>query len=177
MPRKKQQTEELATQKNKPEFSPAQDVFDLVITRSYSRKLNLSAHGGTQFETLDISAARTARALDPKKEADISNYLYTECVNDVEEAIKQFDALQIEAIEENEQSPKKAKKKSVLDELEMSQEEIKQISGIINKLVAANSKEELELVGKEIAAIASELNETQLSYLRTKFNKKADVIK
>lgn len=160
---------EKTTQKAGPE-----DIFDLVITRSYTRKLNLSVHGGVQYETLDISEQRSARCLDATKATALSEYLYNECKEGVERAIIEYDQVVAETIDPTQ---KKAKKTTAIDDLGMSQDDIKQIAPIINKMASAETKEQLEAVGEEIASMSSELNKTQLDYLRLKFTKKANILK
>lgn len=165
---------EASEQAEKIEKVGPEEVFDLVITRSYSRKLNLSIHGGAQYETLDILEQRTARCLDATKANAVSGYLYNECREGVERAILEYDNVVAETIDP---TPKKEKKTTVIDDLGMSQDEVQQISPIINKMVSAETKEQLETVGEEIAAMSPELSKTQLDYLRVKFNKKANVLK
>lgn len=180
MPRNKQKQNQ--SENSSEEQKPIEDsIFDLVVTRSYVRKISHEAHGAIKFETSDIGSSRTARILDPEKAKAASEFLYNECVREVDEAVKAFDAAVLDSIEQSvpdqKELPKRKKEKTAMDDLEMTQEEIKEIAPIINKMAVANTKEELEAVGGEIASQQETLSKTQLDYLRAKFNKKASILK
>lgn len=100
------------------------------ITRSYSRKLNMSAHGGVQYETADITATRTAHNVPVEFELGTSVELYKACVEEVEMTIKMLDEeAGVETANEDEgdfeEAPKKAKKakKEVVEEEDEEEDE------------------------------------------------------
>lgn len=152
--------------------TPEITMHGITVKRSYSRKLNMSAHGGLQYETADFVEERSCSVLDQNEANVASELLFKQCFESVERTIKEFDALML-----GEAETKPRKKKEPLDEIGMSEEEVSQIAPIINKLVAANSEEELQAVGNEIEEIKGDLNENQLSFLRLKYNAKGKVLK
>lgn len=158
---------------NEEEMAEAGKALDLRIaevTRTYSRKLNLSAHGGTQFETLDISESRTAivSGQDPD---EVSDELYRQCKDSVERNIEAYDA----QFNTGEKKEKKAKGKK--DEEDEDNEELDEISKYINAIINASSTEELKKVKEEISEAAESLKDSQLEYLRKIFSKKATALK
>jgi len=139
------------------------------ITRSYSRKLNLSAHGGEQFETVDISESRTAKDVSVVQAPEISEYLYKCCVDSVEDAIKAYDEMMLG---EQEDEPKKKKKKAV-SEIDEDKVEFSEIKDQINELLEADSIKELTKVAKAIAD-NGDLTKKQIAYLTKLYAKRKD---
>ena len=120
--------------KKKKEMSSSDYTPEVIdITRSYSRKLNMSAHGGVQYETADITATRTAHNVPVEFELGTSVELYKACVAEVEMTIKMIDEeAGVETADEDdgdfEEAPKKSKKakkakKEVVEEEEDEDED------------------------------------------------------
>lgn len=91
------------------------------ITRSFSRKLNMAAHGGEQYETIDLSCTMTAHEVDAEDMKVVSKGLYNACKSEVEASVKEIDS----ASEEDEAPKKKSKKasKKVVEEDEDEEED------------------------------------------------------
>ena len=138
------------------------------ITKGYSRKLNLSAHGGKQFETLDISETRTATVGEDENADMIATKLYNQCRESVELNIKVYDS-ELEGVIPESKKEKKEEQKE-------DQEELEEISQFINQIVNAETAEDLKEVQKNIAEESSNLKSSQLEYLRNFFNKKAKAL-
>jgi hypothetical protein len=142
----------------------------ITISRNYFRKLNLSMHGGKQFETLDIGETRTM-TVDKKDAETVSKQLYTECQQSVEQDIQEYD----KQLEDTPAETKKAKK----EELNIDKEELVAIAPLLQKLIDCQTKEDLKKLSEEIKefSTANSLNESQLGYLRTKYSLKAKAFK
>lgn len=141
------------------------------ITRSYSRKLNLSAHGGEQFETVDISESRTAKEVVVDQAQEVSEYLYKGCVDSVESAIKAYDEMML-GEQDEEDAPKKKKKKAT-SEIDEDKVEFSEIKDQINELLEAESIKELNKTAKAIAD-NGELTKKQIAYLTKLYAKRKD---
>lgn len=142
------------------------------VTRSYSRKLNMSAYGGKQYETADLHSSRTAKDV-PMSEAKIVGLeLHALCVAEVDAVIKQVEDASNEV--ESAVVPKPAKKKkSTMDlGLEIEKEEIEAISTLINDLTLAKTQAELKKAAVSIRKQKDSLNETQQEYLSLYFKKR-----
>lgn len=158
------------------------------ITRSYSRKLNMAAHGGQQYETIDLFSSRTAKDVPADEQEEVSASLYAACVEEVESQIKEIDA----NLEEAEEAPKKAKKKSkkVVEEedddeedddedetidvggFEMNKSEFRDISPYVNDLTLSKTSAELTKAVKRIKEEASTFTDDQKKYLSMYYKKR-----
>ena len=165
--------------KKKSENSSAVD-----ITRSYSRKLNMAAHGGQQYETIDLFSSRTAKDVPAEEQEEVSAALYQACVDEVEAQVKALDS---EVEEEEEEAPKKAKKVVEDDEedgddtidvggFEMSKSEFRDISPYANDLTLAKTSADLAKAVKRIKEEASTFTEDQKKYLSMYYKKRAAAI-
>ena len=119
------------------------------ITKSYSRKLNMSMHGGKQFETMDISESRTISidGMDGNVVDEVAARLFEQVKASVERDIVKFDAEM--GAEETDEEPKQKKVKA--DEKVVA--EAKSIKGsehLINAINRSKTKDELTAVGKQI---------------------------
>ena len=159
------------------------------ITRSYSRKLNMAAHGGQQYETIDLFSSRTAKDVPAEEQEEVSAALYQACVDEVEAQVKALDS----EVEDEEEAPKKAKKKAkkVVEEeddeddeeegddtidvggFEMSKSEFRDISPYANDLTLAKTSADLAKAVKRIKEEASTFTEDQKKYLSMYYKKRA----
>lgn len=80
------------------------------VTRSYTRKLNMSAHGGVQFETTDLTSTRTAHEVPVDLAPKVSDYLFKSCRDEVEAIISSID--EGEEVAEEKAHAKKLSKKA-----------------------------------------------------------------
>lgn len=180
MPRKRERKGDQAPSKaeleevipEEPGDAEVKDSLYLVdVTVGYSRKLNLSAHGGNQFETLDIHESRTAKGIIYNEADKIRTKLFNACKENVEETIKEYDAYMASELDP---VKKKEKKK---DTLGVDKDELEGIAHLIQQLIDAKDMKEMEAVQEAIKAEKKDLNEFQLEYLRTKYSDKAKKLK
>lgn len=146
----------------------------VTVTKSYTRKLNMSMHGGKQYETLDLGETRTV-TVEADEAQQAADQLYNDCKASVEENIRQFDnemALFGGAQEQGDVTPAPRKPKKETSDIGFDREELKEIAPILNKLVAAKTIDQMKELGDEIQ-LMSELTKSQKDYLRTMYNKKA----
>lgn len=159
------------------------------ITRSYTRKLNMSAYGGKQYETADISATLTVRDVPMLKSAAKSAELFDRCVNQVEESIN-FIIGTLSEDEVAEEAPKKKKKakKEVVEEDEeeddeesdeisvggfsISKSEFREISPFVNDITLSKTSGELAKAAKRIKSEAADLTDDQKKYLSAYYKKR-----
>jgi len=138
------------------------------VTRNYFRKLNMSAHGGKQFETVDLGETLTATVGEGQTAKEVGHALHQLAMTHIEEDVAAFDKLAAE-----DQPVKREKAK---DELKVSNDELVEIRDLIQHLLAAKSMKDLAVLQEEIKQ-RQDLNPTQLAYLREKFNAKAKAFK
>ena len=164
------------------------------ITRSYSRKLNMAAHGGQQYETIDLFSSRTAKDVPAEEQEEVSAALYQACVDEVEAQVKALDS----EVEDEEEAPKKSKKKAkkVVEEeddeddeeddedddtidvggFKMNKSEFRDISPYVNDLTISKTSADLAKAVKRIKEEASTFTEDQKKYLSMYYKKRAAAI-
>jgi len=148
---------------------------EIEITRSFSRKLNMSAHGGKQYETADISCTVTAKCPADKIEkvsANLDSFAQTE-VN------KTIDALDKEVDEEAEievKPEKKAKRKEVDLGVKVDQDELEAIREYINDLTMAKTSKDLKAAVIKIKAAEDDLTADEKKYLGSYYKKRKAAI-
>lgn len=172
-----------------PKKKKSENSSTVDITRSYSRKLNMAAHGGQQYETIDLFSSRTAKDVPAEEQEEVSAALYQACVDEVEAQVKALDS------ESEEEAPKKAKKKAkkVVEEedddeeddeddtidvggFSMAKSEFRDISPYVNDLTIAKTSSELTKAVKRIKEEASTFTEDQKKYLSMYYKKRAAAI-
>lgn len=138
------------------------------ISKTFTRKLNMSMHGGKQFETLDISETREVTLAESDDVNLVAKELFKILKASVESDIAQIDSLASQQTEE----PKKVTQKTQVD---IDKAELEGIRDLIQKLIVAKSKEEMIALQEEIKE-RQDLSKDQLEYLKLKYNSKAKTI-
>lgn len=152
---------------------PKPEEREIEITRSFSRKLNMSAHGGKQFETADISCTITAKAPSSSYEK-VSGNLDKICQAEVQKTIDAID----NAVEEEEVAEvKPEKKKKVVDlGVKVDQEELAAIQEYVNDLTMAKTPKDLKAAVLKIKAAEEDLTPTEKKYLSSYYKKRKEAI-
>ena len=145
-------------------------VAELSITRSYSRKLNMSAYGGKQYETADLSATRTAHNVPVDSSKQVSEDLYQQCVEEVEASIDAI-ANEIDEIKSEDVKPKKQKKK-VAPGVDIEATEMEEITTYVNDLTLAKTKGKLKEAVVKIRTDAARFSDSQKEYLTAYYKKR-----
>lgn len=148
----------------------------LDITRSYSRKLNMSAHGGKQYETIDLFSSRTAKDVPVQDAQKVSDALYKMCVDEVEAQVNELDNEVKEVEEEEAPTPKRKKLKTHVG-VEIEQEELEDIAPLINSITLSKSIKDLKDAAAEIKEKVDELSESQKEYLQKYFAQQLKTLK
>ncbi len=143
------------------------------ITRSYSRKLNMAAHGGKQYETADLTCSLTANVTEENVE-EASEELMKLCIADVDKTIDAIDG-EADDVEEAEVKPKK-KKKMLNVGVKVEQEEMEEMQSLVNDLTLAKTSKDLAAAAKSIKAGAKDLNKSQKAYLSAYYMKRKEAI-
>lgn len=146
----------------------------VTITRSFSRKLNMSAYGGKQYETADIFCSMTKEVgLDTlEKEAKLLDSL---CQKEVNETIEAFTGETPEMEEQQEIKPVKKKKNLDLG-IKIEQDELADMQDLVNDLTMAKTASDLKKVVVRIKEVGHELSKTQKEYLSAYYAKRKEVI-
>jgi len=148
----------------------------LDITRSYSRKLNMSAHGGQQYETIDLYASRTAKDVPVEDSKKVSDALYKMCVDEVEAQVAEIDN-EVKEIEDEEVPAPKRKKLKTHVGVEIEQEELEAIAPLISSITLSKSIKDLKAAAAEIQEKADELSESQKEYIQKYFAQQLKTLK
>ena len=163
----------MAKKKAKAVEEVLDDGGEITITRSFSRKLNMAAHGGKQYETADLFCSVTKVVFSEDAEAE-SKLLDEFCKDEVQKTIDLIDG-EVEEIEEADIKPKK-KKKTLDVGVKIQQEEMEDMQDLINDLTMAKTAADLkEAVGK-IKEAAADLSKDQKSYLSAYYTKRKEAI-
>lgn len=140
------------------------------VTRGYSRKLNMSAHGGKQYETADIFSQRTVHSVPEENSEEVGALLFKRCLDEVEATIEALDRQTLE-VEETEVVPEK--KKKVLDVgIKVEQEDLEEISEYVNDLTLAKSLEDLKAAVIKIKDNSAKFSAEQKGYLTAYYQKR-----
>ncbi len=145
------------------------------ITRSFSRKLNMAAHGGKQYETADIFASRTVKDVPVDSQEEVGIELFKMCQEEVDQTIRALDG---EALEESEveDKPVTKKKKNLNLGMKVTQEETEEIQEHVNNLTMAKTSADLKAAVTKIKEGASEMSADQKKYLSAYYTKRKDAI-
>lgn len=149
------------------------DQSSITITRSFTRKLNMSAHGGKQYETADIACAVSCITTIDKME-QASKELDEFCIKNVQETI---DVLDGDAAEIEEAEVKPTKKKKVLDVgIKVEQEEFEEIQTFVNDLTMAKNAKDLKAAVESIQKNSKNFTKEQKEYLSAYYLKRKEAI-
>lgn len=173
---------------------------EVTITRSFARKLNMSVHGGEKFETADLACEVSCVTTEGDAE-ETSAFLDNFCRDEVQRTIDSIDKVAIDESEdeeeegfdveededEEEEAPKKKKvakkkkiikkKKKVIDVgVKVEQDELEEISPLINDLTMAKTPKELKAAAISIKDAADELSLDQKKYLSAYYKKRKAAI-
>ena len=148
----------------------------LTVTRAITFKLAMEQHAGIKFETMDLTASRTAHEVDADNAAAVSEELYAICKDEIESTIKAIDEIALDEINDTEDAPVK-KKKRKKDEIGIEQDDLEGIKDVVKALIDAEDDAEMKDVQADIKEMAKDLNDSQLDYLRTKYTQKAKKLK
>ena len=153
----------------------SKEVPMVTITRSFGRKLNMSAHGGKQYETADIFISLTTEV--PGNEIkESSAQLDKMCQKEVQKTIDAFDASEDEDEDEEvaEEAPKKKKKVDV--GMKVEQDEFEAIQEYVNDLTLSKTSRELAEAVAKIKKNAEEFTKTEQTYLSSYYKKRKAAI-
>ncbi len=144
------------------------------ITRSYARKLNMGAHGGAQYETLDLFSSLTAKNVPIAEAKTVSLELYESCKAEVEKEIKKIDeVLETQDLPDADPAPvKKAPKDEMTLGIKIAQTELEEITSYVNDLTLAKTLDDLKEAAAGIRSASEELTKKQKSYLAMYYKKR-----
>lgn len=170
----------MAKKERKVKAEVEEKTYVMDVTRSYARKLNLSQHGGAQFETVDLYESRTAKDVPGEEVGAVSRRLYEDCQASINASVKAYDEKALSEMS-TEEKPTKEKRKltkteTTEDKIGIEKEELEEIAPHVQKIVAATSVAEFKEVQESIKAHEG-LNENQLNYLRALYKKHAAAIR
>jgi len=153
-----------------PKSKEIYEVKLIDITRSYSRKLNMGAHGGKQYETLDLFASRTAKDVPVEDSAQVSKDLYKMCIEEVEEVIEMLDSNEEEIKKTEVETPKKKVMKTHVG-VEIEQAELEEIAVYINNFTLSKSIDEIKEAVTEVKNSTIAFTDSQKQYLSLYYKK------
>ena len=153
----------------------------------------MSVHGGEKFETADIGSEQSKVCSEDERD-EVAVELDTLCISDVQRTIDSIDGVAVEEAKEEEaeedfdeedgeeeEAPKKKKKKAKKRKMinvgvNVEQEELAEISELINNLTMAKTPKELKAAAMAIKEEASELTGDQKKYLSAYYKKRKTAI-
>lgn len=139
------------------------------VTRSYAKKVNCSAHGGLQYETIDFFSSLTAKDIKIEDSQEVGDALYAQCREDVNAAVTAYDELMLSG--DDSETPKKKKRKKK-EGIEVDKDEIEEIMPLLTKITDADSKEELTAIAEEVKGQEDDLSKAQFDHLRIQIRKR-----
>lgn len=147
----------------------------ITITRSFSRKLNMAAHGGKQYETADIFCSVTQTTVPGESFGNLSKELDRICQEEVNATIEAFTSEEKEVEEAEEVKPTKKKKNLDLG-IKIEQDEFADIQDLINDLTMAKTPADLKKAVIKIKELSSELSKVQKEYLSAYYTKRKEAV-